>query len=99
MATVEFHPAAKDEYDESFDWYAKRSVRAALGFAAEVSDASVRIAKSPEQFPDVDSVHRECRHRRYPFRVIFRSHGKRTVVIAVAHAKRRPDYWRNRILT
>jgi hypothetical protein len=34
--------------------------------------------------------------RRYPFQVIFRLHGEDVLVIAVAHAKRKPLYWADR---
>ena len=67
-----------------------------MDFAAAVIDARDRILKSPGRFPSVDSLHRECTLLRFPFGIIYRVHLNRIVVIAVAHAKRRPGYWQNR---
>jgi plasmid stabilization system protein ParE len=96
MPTVEFHPGAKDDYDESFDWYAKRSHQAAINFASAIADARDRIVRNPELFAAIDSVHRACSLLRFPFRLIYRIQNTRLVIIAVAHAKRRPKYWLSR---
>jgi hypothetical protein len=38
----------------------------------------------------------EALMRRYPYQVIFRRHADQLVVIAVAHAARKPKYWADR---
>ena len=97
MKSVEFHPGAQTDYDESFDWYAARSRQAAMLFATAVDESLGRIQRDPSLFHALDSQHRECLLKRCPFRIIFRIMGDRVIVIAVAHAKRRPGYWRNRV--
>ncbi len=54
------------------------------------------ISKNPERFPEVNRRHRACSLKKYPFQVVFRQENERIYVIAVAHAKRRPGYWRAR---
>jgi plasmid stabilization system protein ParE len=96
MATVELLPAARLDFDQSFDWYAARSQQAASRYIDALDAAFTQIAADPDRFPRIDQIHRRCLVRRFPFRVIFRVVEQRIVVIAVAHLKREPDYWRRR---
>lgn len=96
MKAIEFHPGAQADYDESLDWYAARSALAARTFADAVDKSLRRIQRNPEQFPAVDGLHRETTLRRFPFRIVFRLTDEQVVIVALAHAKRRPEYWRDR---
>ena len=96
MKPIDFLPGARYDFDESFGWYGERSVIAAERFANAVDEAVNRVASNPEQFPAIDSRHRECLVKRFPFRIVYRVEANRVVVVAVAHAKRRPRYWRDR---
>lgn len=94
MLPISYLPAARRDFDESFDWYAQRSEIAAERFAFAVDAAIVRIARSSETFARIDAVYQECPVKRFPFRIIFRKLEERLLVVAIAHAKRRPGYWR-----
>jgi len=94
---IEYHSGARDDFDESLDWYGKRSLDAALGFVAAVEEAVEKIVADPARFPSTHAGCRYCTLRRYPFRVVFHEETDRLVVVAIAHAKRRPGYWRSRI--
>ena len=96
MTPVDYLPGARQDFDESFDWYAERSGIAAERFSNAVDAALKRIAASPEQFAVIDSQHRECIVKRFPFRIVYRVESSRVLVVAVAHAKRRPGYWKLR---
>ncbi|MBI2479754.1 MAG: type II toxin-antitoxin system RelE/ParE family toxin [Planctomycetia bacterium] len=93
---VEFHPEATLELEESAAWYAEQSPVAAHGFAISVDRALKRISSDPDRYPKVDRLHRACNLARYPFQIVFRSDKSSITVIAIAHAKRRPGYWRGR---
>ena len=93
---LEYHDGARADSDDSFDWYAKRSEEAAIGFVSAVDEAMVRIMANPERCPKTLAECRCCSLKKYPFRVVFREEYDRIVVIAVAHAKRRPGYWKDR---
>ena len=97
MKPVDFLPGARLDFDASFDWYAVRSVVAAERFSIAVEIALGRIADNPEQFARIDGRHRERIVRRFPFRIVFRVESSRIVIVAIAHAKRRPNYWKGRI--
>jgi plasmid stabilization system protein ParE len=94
--TLEFHAGARRDFDQSFDWYARRSTRAATGFATAIDDAVAEIVENPERFPGTRAGCRYCSLKRYPFRIVFRHTHHRVVIVAVAHAKRRPGYWSKR---
>jgi hypothetical protein len=93
---VDFHPAATEELEISAAWYAQRSLDAARGFAIEVDAALKKIESDPLRFPLIDQRHQACGIDRYPFQIVFRSDGARIYVVAIAHAKRRPNYWSER---
>jgi plasmid stabilization system protein ParE len=93
---IDFHPAATVELEDSANWYAERSENAVRGFAVAVDAAIKKISDNPERFAKIDRRHRACSLERYPFQVVFRAEGTRIFILAVAHAKRRPGYWRDR---
>jgi plasmid stabilization system protein ParE len=88
--------AAEAEYLESLIWYAERSPAAAEGFEVEFARVLQSIANEPDRFAAIDERHRAAPMRRYPYQVVYRREREQIVVIAVAHAKRRPRYWENR---
>jgi plasmid stabilization system protein ParE len=96
MKPVDFLPGARQDYDESFDWYAERSTSAAERFSDAVDDALLRIATNPVAFAFIDSRHQGCRVQRFPFQIVYRDEPDRVLVVAVAHAKCRPGYWKRR---
>jgi plasmid stabilization system protein ParE len=96
MTPVAFLPGARRDFDQSFNWYASRSKLSAERFAIAVDDAISGIAKNPEQFAQIDSPHRCCLLKRYPFRIVYRAEAAMIVIVAIAHAKRRPGYWQSR---
>jgi plasmid stabilization system protein ParE len=96
MLPLDFLPGAQSDFDDSFDWYAERSPLVAVRFANAVEEVLRRIATDPDQFASIDLRHRECLVRRFPFRIVYRNEADRILVGAIVHAKRRPNYWRNR---
>ena len=96
MLPVDYLPGARRDFDESFDWYLERSAEAAIRFANAVDAALTIVAADPQRFAAVDELHRECPVKRFPFRIVYRVVESRVLVVAIAHAKRRPGFWRDR---
>jgi plasmid stabilization system protein ParE len=94
---VEFHEAASLEFEAAFLWYFERSERAALHFARSVEEAVSSIAEAPDRFPSGPLSTRRLLIRRFPFTVIYRDLASVTQVLAIAHARRRPNYWKGRL--
>jgi len=97
MASIlEFHPDAVDEARVAREWYADRSESASFGFVAELDRVVAAIAEAPSRCSTYLHGTRRCLFRRYPFFVVYRVQGEIIQVIAVAHGRRRPGYWRER---
>jgi plasmid stabilization system protein ParE len=96
-ARVEFTPEALREIDDAFEWYFERSLKAAETFIAEATRALSLIASSPAIWPDFESGTRRYVLRKFPYSVIYRELNDGIEVIAMAHHKRRPRYWRGRL--
>jgi plasmid stabilization system protein ParE len=88
--------AAEQDFTEALCWYTERSLQAAEGFEAELVRCLESIKAEPGRFPRCDPLHRYYLMRRYPYQIIYRERQDCLIVIAVAHAKRRPGYWANR---
>lgn len=96
-AELEILPAALDEIRSAVEWYRDRSQGAAAGFVAEIEDAIGLIAERPHRWPAGRNGTRRFPLRRFPFVVIYRVEEVRVQVVAVAHGRRRPGYWRDRL--
>jgi plasmid stabilization system protein ParE len=80
-------------------WYGERSESAAQALLAEFDHAIRLIGESPGTWPRW----RRGTHRfiltKFPISVVYRMEGSIVFVVAVAHAKQRPEYWRSRRLS
>lgn len=102
MSVVRLSPEAIDELVEAATWYSARRPGLESELLAEVDRILPLIATAPASFPrllDVpdDLVIRRALLPRFPYAVVFMDLGDQVRVLAVAHAKRRPGYWLNRV--
>jgi plasmid stabilization system protein ParE len=74
-----------------------RSDSAALGFDQELRNTFKTLRKSPQACAPYLRGTRRAILNRYPYSVVFRELPRKIQIIAVAHAKRRPAYWANRL--
>ena len=79
------------------DWYARQSMRAAGMFLNEPDRAIEQIARNPERYAADEFGARRMLLRRFPFLIIYRKASAGVELIAVAHGRRRPKYWRERL--
>jgi len=78
-------------------WYAERSATAAAAFSSEIDEAESAIVRLPDAWPRFDHDTRRYLLRRFPFSVVYRVEAARIVIVAVAHGRRRPGYWKSRV--
>jgi len=94
---VLFHRLAIQEYRAACRWYGRRSPRTEQAFRNAIDRAVQQIAADPEQWPTYRNHYRWVRTRRFPYvlyyHVLDEDHA---VILAVAHARRRPGYWLRR---
>ena len=91
-----FHPEAEAEALAAVEWYARRNLAIATRFREELAAAMKWITVGPTLWPMIDSEHRRYVLKRFPYSVIFRERGPVLEIMAVAHARRRPGYWKSR---
>ena len=84
------------EGQTAHQWYAERSPQAAAAFLAELDHAMVATTEAPESWPQYLCGTRRFLLRRFPFSVVYYLSDTNIDVVAIAHAHRRPGYWRNR---
>ena len=96
---VRLHPEAKEELADAAVWYERR--RAGLGqeFRSAVRSAARIVGENPNAWSvsEYESSVRVFTLRRFPFLLPYTVEAKSVVILAVAHAKRRPGYWRSRL--
>ncbi|HRQ78484.1 MAG TPA: type II toxin-antitoxin system RelE/ParE family toxin [Gemmatimonadaceae bacterium] len=90
-----FHPEALEEFEAAALRYA--AIRPALGeaFIDRVEAATTRAVHSPMTGAPLGSLRRVF-VKRFPYFVLYAVEESRIVVLAVAHFRQRPGYWRRR---
>jgi len=98
-ANVKMHPAAFVEADDAYEWYANADPRIANRFRDEIRAAATRIGEHPERYPlyPESSRVRWIKLRKFPYLLIYEVVGDSVHIVAVAHGRRRPYYWRRRL--
>jgi plasmid stabilization system protein ParE len=94
--SVEFHEDAAREFLAAIEWYRYRNELVATRFARKIAQAVEQIATSPSRWPAYSHQTRRFVLRQFPFFVIYRELPNVVQVLAVAHAHRRPGYWKSR---
>ena len=94
----EFHPAAEAEHLESVAYYESRQPGLGASYLAEFESAMENVWQAPHRYPverrpDI----RRATLQRFPYTILYREVGEVVQVLAVAHQRRRPEYWLGRL--
>jgi toxin ParE1/3/4 len=97
-----FDPSARTEYLDALRWYRERNIDAAIHFREEVLDAIAVICEFPQRSPLAPGVRRDLKVQRrvlagFPYSIVYVELDAEILILAVAHARRRPTYWRARL--
>jgi plasmid stabilization system protein ParE len=96
--TVRSSQPASEEFAAAVRWYEEQ--RAGLG--AEFYEAVSKTIAIIEARPEIGNplrqnpVIRRMLVQRFPYQVVYRISPTEVVIVAVAHLKRRPGYWKGR---
>jgi hypothetical protein len=91
------------EAAEAAIWYELRRPGLGVEFTEELRLTQQRICDWPEMWPRMDfydgphDIRRCFLNRRFPYRIIFWQRPEDIIVVAVAHMRRRPLYWLQRL--
>jgi plasmid stabilization system protein ParE len=92
-----FLDPAEAEVDEAVAYFDAQRPGLGERFEREVEVTVARIIEYPEIGSPLTKLIRQFRVRKFKYNVIYVVDGAEIVIIAVAHHRKRPRYWRNRI--
>lgn len=94
---VTVHPAVADELRETAKFYSERANQAlGMAFIAEFERALTFLSNNPELGAIWRNTARRFPLRRFPYNLVYQIKSQELRVIALAHQRRRPGYWKNR---
>ena len=93
-----FHPNAEKEHLESVAFYETKQAGLGSSYLSEFEGVMAVVCAHPhrypiEELPDIRRVHL----KQFPYNILFRESGNTVQVLAVAHKRRHPKYWQNRL--
>lgn len=97
MKRAIFHPKANEEFAEAVTYYAQQSQGLGARFLDAIQLLTAEIEAAPQRYRPWRHGTRRHFNRRFPFALIYVERPAHIGVIAVAHFKRRPDYWKERL--
>ncbi len=96
MKPYEFHPEALDDAIEARAFLERQQPGLGSAFDQEVTAAIQLIRSHPLLYPVERGRVRRCLLKRFRYSILFADLPGRIWIAAVAHHKRRPDYWHHR---
>jgi hypothetical protein len=98
LKPIVFHPEANEEFEASVAYYENRRDGLGSDFREEVETKIWLIRGDPSRCPVFKSTDaQKSRLKRFPYQVIDYETTEEIWVVAVAHDKRKPGYWRDRL--
>lgn len=93
---ITIDPEAREEFDESYDYY--EGQRPGLGdtFAGRIQDVLDRVGQTPQMHAIVYKSIRKAVVVRFPFCIYYRIEPSVVRVIAIFHTSRNPVVWKQR---
>ena len=92
-----FMPEARQEFREQIEWYRAQSTDAASAFLRAMRSSVEQIITMPEIHAPYLHQTRKASVGPFPVRIVFQARRGVIEIVAVAHAKRKPGYWRERL--
>lgn len=96
------HPEAVAEFDAAVEWYEEREV----GLGLTLIDRAAAARRSISDWPEAAAPFPGWRRsplvrmepiRGFPYRIVYAVRGGEVIIIAYAHERQRPGYWKSRV--
>ena len=91
---VVLDPRAEEDARAAFLWYAERSPVAAADFQVQLTRATEDLADTALVWPEKEPGIRARVLDEYPYTLMYRVDDDEVLIVAIAHQKRKPGYWR-----
>jgi toxin ParE1/3/4 len=95
---ITFHEDARSEMAESARYYEDRVSGLGYAFTDDVENSLLFVTEHPESCEQVSNNLRRKVLSRFPYSLIYAVETDRIRIMAIAHHKRRPEYWRYRLV-
>ncbi len=97
MKPIIVHSQARAELDDATAFYEQRKPGLGLELLSHVEQAIKEIRDNPRLgTPYKTTALRRYSVRRFPYAIFYAERAEDIWVVAIAHGRRRPDYWRRR---
>ena len=90
---IVFSKLAKQELDDAAHYYEIEFRGLGKKFRRDVRQAATRISTYPEAWSVERGDVRKCLLHKFPYKLLYSVEEDHTVILAVAHQHRKPDYW------
>jgi len=97
VKNIIFHEDARAELAETSHYYEDRVPGLGHAFIDDVERCIEEITENPKAFGRVSKKLRRKLVSRFPYSLIYAVEQDSIKVLAIAHQKRRPEYWRYRL--
>ena len=97
MTLISLHPDADAEVTEAARYYESREPGLGTDLLGEVERALDQILMNPEASQKIGRRVRRKPLWRFPYNLLYAVYPDRIRIVAFAHQKRRPSYWRKRL--
>jgi plasmid stabilization system protein ParE len=93
-----FHPAAEAEHLEIIAYFESKRPGLGATYLAEFEQVMGIVCESPHRYPvEMRPAVRRIGMKKFPFTVLYRESSGYIQVLAIAHHRRRPQYWLGRL--
>jgi toxin ParE1/3/4 len=96
MRSVIFHPLAEQELLDAVSYYENQETGLGLDYLGEVEHAVDFLVRYPEAGAGVRGNIRRLTLPKFPYSLLYRLVEEQVRILAVAHHKRKPQYWVDR---
>ena len=90
------HEDADCELEDAADYYDRESPGLGSAFIDEVERGYGRIRSTPFAAEEVDPGIRRLVLARFPYNLFYEVYEENALILAIAHQRKRPYYWRGR---
>lgn len=94
--TFEFLPEARAEFFQAALHYEEKETALGLRFRNETAAVIERILFDPFLWNERKGGYRRANLPLFPYYVVFIVRQDKVIIVAIAHASRRPRYWKQR---
>lgn len=92
------HPECRAEIADALRWYREKDPRVGANLRDAINHAAENVRRLPGTWPTYLFQTRRFLVSGFSYSFVYRENGSFIQVIALAHAKQRPGYWRDRLI-